>query len=146
MGSMNYILTAFDPGKRIGVSAWQEIEDKDPFLAYSETLTVKELDDTIEELEAPVWVIEEYTVYGNVNHTGSKVETARVIGNLTGYASRKGIKVVMQPATILKIAAMHAGIKLPKGHTPDQMSSFLHGYEYLLKNGLTTPKVLMDNG
>jgi hypothetical protein len=137
------IYASWDPGEvTTGRCFW---DDKANPLIMDE-LVQKDFDEIIENLPTTiqVFIIEQYRPYGHIQHTGNKLLTAQRIGDLKGCARRKGIKVVEQPANILKIASMWSGMELPPGHTPDWMSAFLHGYYYLYNKGLIEPRVLKD--
>jgi hypothetical protein len=139
---------SWDPGQTTGMVHWNE---------KGEPINVKELkgdealDEALDELEPATeietFIIEEYRVYGSkaIAHVGSKVLTAQVIGNLKAWARRHNIKVVEQRSDIKNIAAKWSQTKIPKGHMPDWMAAYLHGYYYLHNKGLIRAKVL-DSG
>lgn len=136
---------AFDPGLRTGIAAWNEnaviqIVHK---TVHGDT-ALDEFLDSLEDEHPDVFIIEEYRVYGsNLGaNVGSKVHTAQVIGSLKSWARRHNVIVVEQRADIKGIAAGWSGTVVPKGHMPDWMAAFLHGYYYLHKIGLIKPRVL----
>lgn len=139
---------SIDPGKgrkdTIGTCTW----DLQGVVLDMRQLTLPELDEFL-DLLPPVGVlkliIEEYIVNPRVPHGGSKVETARVIGQLAYWARKHQVEVQMQPSTVLPVAQKHSGVKIPKDHSVShQISAYLHGYEYLLRQGIIRPRVL-DN-
>lgn len=140
--SVKYV--SFDPGVTTGVATW----DEEGNLLRNIGVQQAGLDALLYGFEQintiKVFVVEEYRVYASkaVAHIGSKVETAQVIGQISATARRMGIEVVMQPATILNIAMMWAQVKKPKGHLPDDVSAYLHGYYYLHRKGIIKAKVL----
>lgn len=123
------MILSVDPGKRIGVAFWTE-EGRCQFRVV---MTFEELDDFFETDR----YIEEIVYEGfRLDHRaarqkGSNVDAAQVIGMLKSQARRRGIDIRSQTNTILPVAALHAGIKLPKGHLPDELSAYLHGFYYL---------------
>lgn len=137
---MKYI--SFDPGKNTGVVCWNE--NGEPIrIEEMRQEALDEFLDTVGE-ETKVFIIEEYRVYSHVRHTGSKIETIQVIGQLKAAARRNNIHVVEQRANIKGIAAKWSGVKVPHGHMPDQMAALLHGYYYLHQIGIIKPRVLED--
>lgn len=138
---------SFDPGITTGVVTW----DKDGNVLNKAKINQATLDALLVGFEhintIKAFIIEEYRVFTSkaIAHIGSKVETARVIGQITATARRKNIEIVMQDPKILKIAAMWAQFPLPKGHLPDDDSAYLHGYYYLHRKGIISAKVL-NNG
>ncbi len=138
---------SWDPGgsrkkKTTGMTKW----DVDGNPRVIEQLGEEDVDRELSNMEDTVelFIIERYIPRPGVSHTGNKLLTARVIGNLEGFARRQGIEVFFQSSSILKIAAMWAQVKPPKGHLPDKISAYLHGYYYLHKNGIIPAKVLED--
>ena len=135
---------SWDPGKTTGVTCWS---------AEGQALNIKDLVgdevldgflDSLEGEEIEAFIIEEYRIYGSkaVAHVGSRVETAQVIGNLKAWARRRNIKIVEQRSDIKPIAAKWSQVKVPKGHMPDWMAAYLHGYYYLHNKGIIRAKVL----
>lgn len=134
-------VVAFDPGHSIGVATWNDNYEPTGMFAVSQ----EQLDDLLPELAtAEIWVIEEYRVRNSkFNHENSKVDTIQVIGDIKGWARRHGrIRIVEQRSADRLIGAKWAHIKVPKGHMPDDMSAFCHGYYYLRKNNLIKSKLL----
>lgn len=139
------VYVSWDPGQSTGVACWSETGD--PLDVGTELKSDDARDRFLDRLEShPVreFIIEEYRVYGSkaLAHTGSKVYTAQVIGDLKSWARRHGVKVIEQRSDIKEIAAKWAQVKVPKGHMPDWMAAYLHGYYYLHRKGLIKPKVL----
>ena len=91
-------------------------------------------------------IIEEYRVFNDkFNHQGDKVHTAQVIGLIKGFCRTLKIPFTEQPARVRTVAALWSGTKVPRGHMPDYMSAYLHGYFWLHKNGFIPPRVLDEN-
>lgn len=122
---------SFDPGKRTGVVGWNATGVPLFLVTYLQD----GLDNFLNNMENLKNVkgiaIEEYRVYGHVNHIGSKVETVQVIGQIKAVARRHRIEVTEIPASDKRIAAKWAGVKIPKGHMDDALSAYLIGYYYL---------------
>lgn len=132
------LILCVDPGERIGVAVyddggvlhWDSIMDLDGF----EKWCIRA------EGEYSVVVIEDYRLRQGKQRaqTGSRFVTVQAIGQAKLFARMKKAKVVLQPAQILNIAAMHAGIK-PMSHYPDNVSAKLHGRWYLESIGILRP-------
>jgi hypothetical protein len=134
---------SFDPGEKsnIGYVVWSE--EAKPM--KTDQTTLEGLDLLFSELPDTVttFIVEGYTVFGHVNHTGSKVVTAQVIGYIKGEARSRKIECVEQPSSILKTAQMWSGVKLDGKHSVSHWkSAYNHGYYYLHRKGLIRPRVL----
>lgn len=136
-----------DPGQTVGVATW----DVDGHLIHKSKMPSPTFDTFLEALTRPEYpnkvikfIIEEYRVYGSKStaHIGSKLPTVQCIGKVKMIARLLGVPVVEQPATKLRVAAKWAGVKIPGGHIPDEISAYLHGYYYLHKAGLIPARVL----
>lgn len=143
MTAVTYV--SWDPGQRTGFATWDA--QGNPIKTGYSLNSDEERDDFLDSLEnEPVhtFIIEEYRIYGSkaIAHVGSKVYTAQVIGDLKSWARRHGVKVVEQRSDIKGPAAKWAQVKVPKGHMPDWMAAYLHGYYYLHRQGLIRAKVL----
>lgn len=136
---------AFDPGLRTGIAGWNEFGVIT--LIHKTVHGDEALDAFLDTLDADppdIFIIEEYRVYGsNLGaNVGSKVHTAQVIGSLKSWARRRNVIVVEQRADIKGTAAKWSGTVIPRGHMPDWMAAFLHGYYYLHNIGVIKPRVL----
>lgn len=134
---------SFDPGENsnIGYVVWDERATP----IKTDQVSISGLDALFEELPDTVttFIVEGYTVFGHVNHTGSKVVTAQVIGYIKGEARSRKIKCIEQPSSILKTAQMWSGVKLDGKHSVSHWkSAYNHGYYYLFNLGLIRPRVL----
>ncbi len=139
-----YFYLSFDPGLRTGVVGWThkgiplliavyKQEELDTFLYTLDTQYLKEV------------ILEEYRVNNNkFNHQGSKVYTIQVIGQIKAWARINKIPVVEQRTQAKDIAAMWSQTVVPKGHMPDKMSAYLHGYYRLHMLGIIKAKVLEE--
>lgn len=143
---------SFDPGKTTGVTVWQQKpEQEEPQCVRVEQLNQEELDNFLNPIPVipvpKVFIIEDYRVFGQKKnaHVGSRVETAKVIGYIEGCARRHKIEVVLQPASILSIAVLWSGKKMPSDHSVSHwVSAYNHAYYYLHKQGLLKARVLED--
>lgn len=126
-------MLSIDPGKRIGVSLWHE----GGVLIWKAVMDFEELSDWLEvEHGLKTIVIEGYRTNPKIKQGGSKQLASQVIGMVRAYARRRGTKMVIQENTILRVAAMHSGISVPKGHIPDDVASVLHGFYYFESQGM----------
>lgn len=124
---------SIDPGKRIGVSLWHSSGT----LLWKVVMDFEELSDWLEaEFGLTTIVIEGYRTNPKIKQGGSKQLASQVIGMVRAYARRRKIKLVIQENTILRIAALHAKIAVPKGHIPDDIASVLHGFYYFESIGM----------
>lgn len=94
-----------------------------------------------------VFIYERYIGYSGKHHYGSRFPTAQCIGQLKAFARRWGIELVEVKAEVKRLAALHAGFRMPpRGqHLKDDDSAYLIGFHYLDKIGLIRPKVLDDD-
>lgn len=134
---------ALDPGKNIGRSLWsnqgimlfKDVIDLDTALSY---LVNAEGVDTV--------VYEDWQLFTRqVEQTGSRMEASQLIGAIKLWEKldeRRFAKA--QPSSILPISALHIGIKLPKGHTPDEISAMLHGHYWFVERGILKPHDVVD--
>lgn len=122
------LVLSVDPGKNIGAALWTV----NGVLLFKAVMDFDTLDDFLEESESISEIIyEDYRTNPWKKQGGSRQEAAQVIGMLKSHARRKGIDIVCQPNTILRLAAMHAGVKVPtKGHINDDVAAMLHGFYY----------------
>lgn len=130
---------SIDPGKNIGRALWtndgkllfKDICDLDTFLSY---LAEAEGIGTI--------VYENWRLFKRqAQQTGSTMEASQVIGAIKLWEKLDSTRLrVEQPSSILPVSALHAGVALPKGHTPDDVSAYLHGHYYFVGLGLLTPQ------
>jgi hypothetical protein len=127
-------ILSVDPGKNVGYALWEPdgtvIEggamEIDSFLSFLAELT-----------EVDTIVYERFQLLRRQKQqTGSHMEASQVVGALRLYAEMKGVDLVRQNPDILPVSALHAGVKLPKGHTPDALSAYLHGHYYFVGLGI----------
>jgi len=138
-----------DPGTSVGLATW----DSDGKLIHKSEMHRVDFEKYLWGLIEPNYphkiikfIVEKYVVYGQkaTAHVGKDNPTEQVIGMIDMIARRLGVPVIKQPATILRIAAKWAGVKVPAGHIPDQISAYLHGYYYLHQQNIIPARVLED--
>lgn len=143
------IYVSVDPGESVGLATW----DEQGKLIHKSKMPRVDFEKYLWGLVEPGYphkilkfIVEKYVVYGNMAtaHIGQSNPTEQVIGMVDMIARRLGVSVVKQPATILRIAAKWAGVKVPSGHIPDQVSAYLHGYYYLHQQNIIPARVLED--
>lgn len=135
---------SLDPGKNIGRALWTEsgkllfndLCDLDTALSY-----------LVNAKGITKIVYEDWQLFTRQSEqTGSKMEASQLIGAVKLWAKLDSDRsIYSQPSSILPVSALHVGLKLPKGHTPDQMSAYLHGHYWFVENGILKPhEVLLD--
>lgn len=124
-----------DPGETTGITLWN---DTGKPVTYNE-LDIESYHRLLDLCESDPRgmkriIIEEFRLYQNkaLQQSGSKLVTVQVIG-ITKRANRR---ICLEPVIEVRadnkeIAAKWSGIKVPKGHMPDWMSSYLIGYWWL---------------
>lgn len=139
-----------DPGETVGLATWDEQgklihKSKMPRVDFEMFLWAL-IEDKNNGNEVITFIVEKYLVYGSkaIAHVGRANPTEQVIGMIDMIARRLGVPVVKQPATILRVAAKWAGVRIPSGHIPDQISAYLHGYYYLHQKNIIPARVLED--
>lgn len=143
---------SFDPGKRTGVASWN---DKGDCKGKTEYLQ----DDLIFFLRFQMKCARDYSTWGKPkaiiyepfkvrpdkasSFGGSVHEEIQVIGMIKLFAAELEVPLVVSSPNNLKIAAMWSGTKIPaKGHIPNPISAYLHGYHYLHTTGIIPARVL----
>lgn len=127
------MILSVDPGKKNGVGSWTQ----NGTLISLHELDFDELTDFCQDR-----LIEEvvYETFRNDHRVGrlkgSTNEASQTIGMLRSESRRRGFELHQQPNTILQVASLHAGLTLPKGHTPDRMSAYLHGFYFFESLGM----------
>lgn len=132
-------ILSVDPGKNIGRALWtndgqflfKDVCDFDTLMSF--------LIDTSPTISTVV--VEDFTLFKRqMQQTGSRMEASQVIGALRLWEMQDSTRLlVKQPPAILPVSALHTGITLPKGHTPDDLSAYLHGHYYLVGLGVLQP-------
>lgn len=132
------MIISVDPGDTTGLCLWTEAGD---FMSKTK-LSHDELTDWCQSEAATgitVIVYEDFLLYAHKakQQTGSRFVASQVIGALKLLGKQQKSTMVRQPASILRITAMHTGIPIKAtGHIDDALSAYLHGYYYLESVGL----------
>lgn len=128
---------SIDPGKSTGWVTWDRNGN---VIQQGTTRTRDEFEDLLDSMgSVSVVIVEDFTLYKNkaLQQSGSKMETSKVIGSIESWARRNKATLVMQPASILAIAQLWSGVKMPKNHNVSHwVSAYNHGMYYLLKTGV----------
>lgn len=132
-------ILAIDPGRNTG---WAEIEFGGR-LVDKGIILLDDFGDFLykyptEGLSAIV--VEGFRLYAHKAQAqqGSTVEAAQVIGMVKGFCSGRSVRFVQQQPDARKMGAGYVQYKLGTGHTPDDISAWLHGIYYLKKIGQLT--------
>ena len=92
-------------------------------------------------------VIESYRIRPDARslkaNVGSNLQTVEAIGVVKGFANKWEARIVEQEPAIKKIAKMWVpSVKVPSNHAlSHQWDAVLHGYYYLIKNGIVEPSL-----
>lgn len=125
---------SIDPGKQNGIALWSE----DAVLEDHDTLTFDQLDSYLRKHTKYIddVIVEDYTLDHRAGQQkGSKLDAVQTIGMVKYWASQS-IRLTMQRNLVLRLAAMHSGIRIPAtGHIPDHISAVLHGFYWFESQG-----------
>lgn len=136
------MVISVDPGDTTGIAYWSDSGE----LLRREMLGFEELLDKLETLQnVTVVVCEDYRLRQGkqMAQTGSRFTAVQIIGALKAYAKRHKAKMVLQDATVLRIAELHSGEKRPSNHKiSHDVDAYNHGYYYFETKGLLEPKPL----
>ena len=144
------IYVSVDPGQTVGLATW----DEQGKLIHKSKMPRVDFEKYLWGLVEPNYphniikfIVEKYVVYGQkaTVHVGRDNPTEQVIGMVDMIARRLDAPVIKQRADILKIAAKWAGVKVPGGHLPDDLSAYLHGYYYLHQQQIIPARVLDES-
>jgi hypothetical protein len=130
-------ILSLDPGKKIGRALWSD----DGLMLFADECDLDTALDYLANARMHTIVVEDWRLFKRqTEQTGSKMEASQLIGAVKLWAKLEDDrKMVIQPSSILPVSALHMGIKLPKGHTPDRISAMLHGHYYLVSQGVLEP-------
>lgn len=134
-------IVSIDPGETTGICAWWgDGRLVKPFP------TKLDLDHTLDwlnqwgEEDISDFVVERWAYRKGMTKRGDTMISSQVVGAVRATAKRVGAKVHFQQPDILRIAALHANVKIPaKGHIDDGLSSYLHGFYWFEKQGILKP-------
>jgi hypothetical protein len=138
---------SIDPGETSGITTWNDSGNPIHYNEFDIPNLHKFLD-WLEQIKTDFLrkiIIEEYRLYQSkaLQQSGSHLETVQVIGMIKRCNYKLNLPDVVEVRADSKdIAAKWSGVKLPKGHTPDWMSSYLIGYYWLHKHGIIPARVL----
>lgn len=135
---------SFDPGESTGIAEW---DDSGNVTTMPREMKQKELDEFLVSLESyspKKFILETWTLWKHRNRQHDKQVTVQVIGQIKAFARRHKIEIIEQRPECRLIAAKWSGTEVPKGHMPNFMSAFLHGYYHLHKIGIIPARVLKD--
>jgi len=133
------IYVAFDPGVTTG---WATFFEDGRLREFGQVLFSELMDlchTLIEHYEVIHVIYEDYRIFAHKAHAhvGSRVPTVQAVGVIKASFMAKQIPITMQPSNILPIAEKWTQTKIPSDHSKShQVSAFLHGSYYLIKNGL----------
>lgn len=128
-------LWAIDPGQHNGLARFEAETGK---LIEAIRIEYADLESRLSAVERNLvvrFVVEEFISRGDVTR-GSRNEASKIIGIIDFVARQHGIPVTKQRPSDRLIAAKWTQVKVPKGHMPDDMSAYLHGSFYLIKNNI----------
>ena len=128
----------FDPGLSTG---WASFNQEGEITSKGILRGLDELISFLSDREdyPDVVIYEGYRVFGHKAkaHIGSKVEAVQAIGMIKVYASKWRAEIVEQPSSILTIAQLWSGVKLPSNHDKSHdIAAYNHGVYYLQKNNI----------
>lgn len=134
------MILSIDPGdKRVGIARWSDAGD----FHFKGTLSFEEyldyLDAVLDTFDIKTIVIEDWRLRQGkgVKMAGSRFLSPQCIGAAHLLSVITGAELVKQSPQILRVAAMHFGIKIStRGHIDDALSAKLHGLYYLESVGI----------
>jgi len=133
-------VVSIDPGDTCGVALWSE----HGHLHWKRSMSLEEFEVWADKIDVEVSVVvcENYVSRPGQRYEkkGSKMKASQGLGMAKLLARRLQAKFVQQQPDILRITALHAGIKVPqKGHIDDDVSAYLHGFRYFVSIGTLKP-------
>lgn len=136
---MIYVVS-IDPGGTCGVCLWEVTGQ----LVWQRKMLLDEFVIWCDEFAEGVTVVvcEDFTLRRNRANaqTGSKMQASQGIGIARAFARAKRAKFIRQQPDILRITALHVGVKVPQGHIPDDVSAYLHGARWFMSEGILKAK------
>lgn len=133
---------AIDPGKMNGWALF----NSDAFCEEYGQGDLDELREFFNEHEKTlqVVIVENFKLFKHkaLVQSGSDMVASRVIGAIEEWVRPRDIKLVKQDASVLSIAQLWSGKKMPKNHAKSHwVSAYNHGFYYLVKQGVKKLKV-----
>lgn len=142
---------SFDPGKRTGVATWNDkgecrgkteyLEDDLIFFLRFQLKACRNSD--YGKPKAVIYETFQVRPDKAKSFAGSVHEEIQVIGMIKLFAAELEVPLVASSPNNLRVTAMWSGTKIPaKGHIPNPVSAYLHGYHYLHTTGVIPARVL----
>lgn len=133
-------IASIDPGGTCGVCLWEVTG----VLVWQRKMSLDEFEVWCDEFPDTLSVVicEDFTLRRNRANaqTGSKMQASQGIGIARALARRHRAKFIRQQPDILRITALHMGVKVPMGHIPDDVSAYLHGARWFMSEGILKAK------
>lgn len=126
---------AIDPGKSTG---WATFNENGAGARNGVVYSRVDVYGLLTKVQPKFLIVEDFALFPWKSNAQawSKFEEVRVIGAIEFWAFVKQVPMELQPSSVLAIATKWAGLKIPKGHLPDEMSAYSHGVYYLQRHGL----------
>lgn len=129
-------LVSFDPGKTTGFCVFQGIDVTNVGTKAWET----EVLDWINELQADLFVVEDFLIQTDRLDRWNKGEALQVIGAIKARARMIGCPVVLQQPSVKPVAYKWLKMEYKKGKANmHHMDALVHGNYYLVRNGFKQP-------
>lgn len=129
-------MISFDPGRTTGFAFFQDIN----VTRVGTWSWESEVLDAINELQADLFVIEDFLIQKDRLDRWNKGESLQVIGAIKARARMIGAAVVLQQPSIKPVAYAWLRMEYKKGKKDlHHMDALVHGNYYLVKNKLKQP-------
>lgn len=130
---------SLDPGNNTG---WATFDENGNSTGYGSVHDRESVYSTLTAVQAKALIVEDFKLYPwkSTQQAWSSLETVRVLGAIEFWAYAKQCPIHFTSPTNLKIGMMWAGLRVPKGHIPDEQSAYAHGVWWLQKNGIRNPQ------
>lgn len=139
---------SFDPGDdskpSTGITLWSHLGK----VLLTNEISVESLNEVLDWFEEIGGlysiIVEEFMLYQHkaLQQSGSKLPPVQIIGMIKRSAYKQNIVITEVRADCKSIAAAWSQTKIPSGHMPNWMASYLVGYYHLHKIGIIPAKVL----
>ncbi len=139
---------SFDPGDIVKPSTGVTLWNKEGEVIQTNELDIKNLNLLLDWLESncnlECIIAEEFRLYQHkaLQQSGSTLPAVQIIGMLKRSAYKMQNELIEIRADCKGIAAAWSQTKMPSGHLPNWMASYLVGYYHLHKIGIIPAKVL----
>lgn len=137
-------MISVDPGDPAGIYFWEGSGEG----IYGDQFSLDRLAQYVSE--AGYWWNLEHIVYEDfrlrkgkaLQQSGSRFETSQSIGMLKVLAKTMKAELHRQNTDPLTVASMWSGVKMPSNHKESHViSAFLHGYYWLVGQGIVVPEI-----